>query len=727
MSLRIVVAIVATMSVALDSVTAETVIQASRVATDLSRPVYATAPHDDFDRLFILEQHRGEVQILDLNSGEVLSEPFLDVGRTSRGNEQGLLGMAFDPNYETNGFVYVNYTATSGETRVDRYTVSENPNQVNAESVHPILRFSQPQGNHNGGWMGFGPDNFLYISSGDGGGSNDVGSGHTSSTGNSQDITNNLLGKMLRLDVAGDDFPQDAERNYSIPVTNPFVNIAGDDEIWAYGLRNAWRSSFDRESGDMYIADVGQGRKEEINFQRVDSPGGENYGWRLREGTIATPGGVGGLAPEGAIDPIHEYEHVNSVNGGFSITGGYVYRGPIEELQGSYFFADYVTNQIWSLDYDGETVSNFQNRTSAIRSSESIGSIASFGEDAAGNLYVVSLEGDVYRFEDVLEQIEIVNFGSTWKYLDDGSDQGTAWRDKEFDDSSWAEGPAELGYGDDPATTVSFGDSSSNKHPTTYFRHEFELDNLDNFAEFSVDVVRDDGAAVYLNGVEILRSNLAPNADFESLATASVGGSRESEPVTETFSKDLLVSGVNQLAVEVHQRTVTSSDLRFDLRLNAVLNKVSGLTGDFNGDEILGVEDIDALLIAIRSPEQDFSFDLNDDEQLDTTDRDIWVQELRQTWYGDANLDGLFDSTDLIAVFTRGLYEIGAEAGWGDGDWSGDGLFTSTDLVLALQDGGYAAGRRGDVNAVPEPTSALLASLAFVLVIAHRRRIHRTI
>ena len=141
MSLRIIFAFVATMTLTLDSVTAETVIQASRVASGLSRPVYVTTPNHDFDRLFIVEQHRGEVQILDLNSGELLAEPFLDVGRTSRGNEQGFLGMAFDPNYETNGFVYVNYTATSGETRVDRYTVSDDPNQVDAESVHPILRF----------------------------------------------------------------------------------------------------------------------------------------------------------------------------------------------------------------------------------------------------------------------------------------------------------------------------------------------------------------------------------------------------------------------------------------------------------------------------------------------------------------------------------------------------------------------------------------------------------
>ena len=255
--------------------------------------------------------------------------------------------------------------------------------------------------------------------------SNDTGTGHTSSTGNAQDITDNLLGKMLRLDVAGDAFPEEANRNYAVPATNPFVGTTGDDEIWAYGLRNPWRNSFDRATGDLYIGDVGQGRKEEIDFQPATSTGGENYGWRLREGTIATPGVVGGPAPEGAIDPIHEYNHENSTNGGFSITGGYVYRGPIDELQGNYFFADYVTSQIWSLNYDGQEVTNFQNRTANISADEGlIGNISSFGEDAAGNLYVISLDGDVFRFDSTSEQTAIVERGSLWKFLDDGSDQG---------------------------------------------------------------------------------------------------------------------------------------------------------------------------------------------------------------------------------------------------------------------------------------------------------------
>src|SRR5690606_38231904 len=170
-----------------------------------------------------------------------------------------------------------------------------------------ILSFNQPQPNHNGGWIDFGPnDGYLYIATGDGGGGNDNGTGHTAGTGNAQDTTDNLLGKMLRIDGHGDDFPPDNPRNYAIPEDNPFVGVNGDDEIWSYGLRNPFRSSFDRANGDLWIGDVGQTRREEINYQPADSSGGENYGWRLREGIIPTPGGVGGSRPEGNVEPIYD-------------------------------------------------------------------------------------------------------------------------------------------------------------------------------------------------------------------------------------------------------------------------------------------------------------------------------------------------------------------------------------------------------------------------------------
>ncbi|MCP4189358.1 MAG: PEP-CTERM sorting domain-containing protein [Planctomycetaceae bacterium] len=701
----------------------ETIINASRVASDLSRPIFATAPTDDFGRLFIAEQHTGEVRILDLATGELLPEPFLDIGRPSRGNEQGLLGLAFDPDYANNGQLFVNYTDSRGTTRIERYQVSENPNLVDQDSATPILQYSQPQSNHNGGWIGFGPDNYLYISSGDGGAANDTGSGHTSSVGNGQDITNNLLGKMLRLDISSDAYPNDTDRNYAIPGTNPFRGQAGDDEIWAYGLRNPWRSGFDRATGDLYIADVGQNIKEEINFQPANSAGGENYGWRLREGTITTPGGVGGPAPMGAVDPIHEYNHVNSTEGGFSVTGGYVYRGPIEDLQGHYFFADFVSNQIWSLKHENQTVSSFQNRTDQIRTDKGlIESISSFAEDAAGNLYVVSLNGDVYRFDGMSEQVAIVDRGSVWKYLDDGSDQASAWRTAEFDDDQWAEGPAELGYGDDPATEVSYGGIAGQKHPTTYFRHDFEVADPTLYESLELDLFRDDGAAVYINGIEVLRNNLDADAKFDSLATRSVGGTQETQPISQTLPVDSLLVGMNTLAVEVHQFSLTSSDLRFDLQLNGILGDPS-LPGDFNGDALVDVRDIDDLNSVIRGGDFDPKYDLNQDGILNEIDRDVWVRELRRTWYGDANLDQQFDSSDFVIIFAQGQYEdqIELNSGWEDGDWNGDGDFTSSDLVLALADGGYQKGPRENLAVVPEPTTGWLLLIGLVSSLTMRR------
>jgi glucose/arabinose dehydrogenase len=372
-----------------------------RVATGLSRPLYITAPPGDTARLFVVEQHTGLIKVLDLATGAINATPFLDLDGLATGSEQGLLGLAFHPDYANNGYFYVNFTASGGGTTyIRRYRVSANPDIVDSGSATTVLTYGQPQSNHNGGWIGFGPnDGLLYIATGDGGGGDDNDAGHTPGTGNGQDITNNLLGKILRIDVNGDDFPEDPNRNYAIPPTNPFAGIPGDDEIWAYGLRNPWRPSFDRATGDLYIADVGQNTREEINFQAASSAGGENYGWRLREGTIATPtGGVGGPAPPGAVEPIQDYGHTGAPNGGFSITGGYVHRGPIELLQGVYLFADYVSSQVWSFRFDGSVVTDFTNRTAQLAPDiGSMSSIASFGEDTLGNLYIVDLGGDVFK------------------------------------------------------------------------------------------------------------------------------------------------------------------------------------------------------------------------------------------------------------------------------------------------------------------------------------------
>lgn len=375
------------------------VIGTVRVASGLARPVFVTSPPGDAQRVFVLEQHAGSIRII--KNGTLLPTPFLTVSGVTTGNEQGLLGLAFHPNYAANRRFYVNYTTTgggpAGQTIVAEYQAfAGNPDLADAATARVVLHFDQPQTNHNAGWMGFGPnDGYLYIATGDGGGGGDDDAGHTVGTGNAQDITDNLLGKILRVDVDGDDFPADSLRNYAIPATNPFVGLQGDDEIWAYGLRNPWRCAFDRSNGDLYIADVGQTQWEEVNYQPAASAGGLNYGWRLKEGlhcynpsTNCDPGGL--------TDPVHEYSHSQ----GCSVSGGIVYRGSIPEIQGRYFFADYCSGFIWSFRIVGGTVTEFTDRTTefAPGGGLSISSIASFGEDANGEMYICDLfGGEVFK------------------------------------------------------------------------------------------------------------------------------------------------------------------------------------------------------------------------------------------------------------------------------------------------------------------------------------------
>lgn len=345
------------------------------IGTGFTRPVYMTPADDGTARFFVVEQ-AGRIRILD--NGRVLETPFLDIRDlvNTNGNERGLLSVAFHPDYRKNGLFYVYYTAMpDGADTVARYQVSNDPNVADPNSAKVLLAIPDPEWNHNGGLMKFGPDGYLYIGIGDGGGGGD----RHGTIGNGQNL-NVLLGKMLRIDVNKDP--------YGIPPDNPFVNRSGaKPEIWAYGLRNPWRYSFDRQTGDLYIADVGQGTYEEIDFQPAGQ-GGLNFGWRIMEGAHCyNP--PQGCNRNGLTLPVAEYSH----DSGCSVTGGYVYRGKqYPWLDGQYLFADYCTGIVWSTQRDASGT-----RTTVQRGRFDF-SPSSFGEDSSGELYVVGHnDGTIYK------------------------------------------------------------------------------------------------------------------------------------------------------------------------------------------------------------------------------------------------------------------------------------------------------------------------------------------
>ena len=361
-----------------------------RINVSLSFPVFAISPDDGSGRLFVVEKN-GVIKIVNLATQQLLPTPFLDLtGQIATGGEQGLLGLAFHPNFSLNGYFYVNVVTQTGFTEIRRYQVSSgNPNVADPLSLRVIIRVDQrlPSGalfsNHKAGWLDFSPGGFLYIALGDGG-----SGGDPENVAQNRDI---LLGKMLRLNVDADEFPGDDARNYAIPAGNPFVGVAGADEIWALGLRNPWRASFDRGTGDLYIADVGQGAREEVNVATAASGGGNgvNYGWDIMEGTscFTAPCNVPNLTP-----PVLEYDHSG---GGCSITGGYVYRGTaITALQGTYFYADYCLGFVRSFRFVNGNVTEQSDWATLDPPNENI---TSFGEDRTGELYIVTQQGGLYR------------------------------------------------------------------------------------------------------------------------------------------------------------------------------------------------------------------------------------------------------------------------------------------------------------------------------------------
>jgi glucose/arabinose dehydrogenase len=346
------------------------------VVDGLDRPVGLVQADDNSGRLFVLEQ-AGTIRVIE--NGALQPEPFLDIRSIvgSQGNEQGLLGMAFHPRFAENGYFFINYTDLDGNTNITRFSASpDNPEIADPQSEVRLLFIDQPYQNHNGGSVVFGPDGYLYLGLGDGGSAGDP-QGNAQSTGT-------YLGKILRLDVDGGD-------PYAIPADNPFADgginpQGGLAEIWAYGLRNPWRFSFDNSNGDVYIADVGQGSWEEVNYLPLESQPGANYGWVYREGRHPYEGSP----PEGAplVDPVEEYDHGQ----GCSVTGGYVYRGrALPEWQGVYLFGDYCSGIIWGL------LRNTDGSWRSARLFETSFNISSFGEDIAGEIYLADLNGAIYR------------------------------------------------------------------------------------------------------------------------------------------------------------------------------------------------------------------------------------------------------------------------------------------------------------------------------------------
>ena len=366
------------------------------IADGFKKPLFITSYPTDSNLLYVVEQAG---RIIVIENGEKLKRPFLDIKKqvvnpSRPGDERGLLGFAFHPNHTKNGKFYINYMNNDGYTVVSEFTV-KNKQRANHSSERILFDLKQPFSNHNGGHMAFGPDGYLYISIGDGGKSGDPNNA-------GQDL-NTIFGKVIRIDVN--------QTPYGIPKSNPYYGQENKrGEIWAWGLRNVWRFSFDRKNGDIFYGDVGQNKWEEINYEPAKSKGGVNYGWRIMEARHC-------YNPEdncnesGLTQPILEYpndaNYMRTLTGmdqpdvdGCSVTGGYVYRGKqIKGLQGTYLFGDYCSGNVWSFKVENGKAVEFQNRTEEINLAEGefTNYISSFGEDADGELYIIDYNGGVYK------------------------------------------------------------------------------------------------------------------------------------------------------------------------------------------------------------------------------------------------------------------------------------------------------------------------------------------
>ena len=349
--------------------------QLEPVVKGLNQPTAVTNDGVTPGRLYILEKGGA---ILIEQDGKVSGTPFLDITDKvgSAGSEQGLLGLAFHPDYKNNRFFFVDYTDRNGNTIIARYTTASDGNTADPNSAKQIMEIDQPYANHNGGQLAFGPDGMLYIGMGDGGSEGDP-------LGNGQK-TDTLLGKILRIDVGHGD-------PYAIPPDNPFANgDGGKPEIWDFGFRNPWRFSFDRQTGDLFIGDVGQAKWEEIDYIAAGSKGGLNFGWKIMEGAHCYSPATN-CDQSGLVLPISKFDH----GSGCSVIGGYVYRGSqFPQINGVYFYSDYCSGIVWAITHDA---SGAWTTTRVVDSSSTYASYSSFGEDLSGELYVTDLNGALYR------------------------------------------------------------------------------------------------------------------------------------------------------------------------------------------------------------------------------------------------------------------------------------------------------------------------------------------
>jgi glucose/arabinose dehydrogenase len=378
----------ATRSVAITVTNSKEGIQVRRVGTGFNQPLYVTSVPGD-SRVLVAEKG-GKLILLDTTTGA--KTPFATIENISTDGERGLLGVAFGPDYPTNGFFYVYATnnaagGNNGDISIRQYRRLNDGSVVRSNTVVTIPHTAN--NNHNGGWLGFGPDGYLYIATGDGGGGGDPG--------NNAQNTNSLLGKILRIEIVADPFAGASPRYFDVPADNPFASgVGGAREVYAYGFRNPFRASF--WGNNLLIGDVGQDAWEELDLLRPQDKSG-NYGWRFREGAHSYTG----TAPAGLIEPVLEYGHGTGPKQGSTITGGYVYRGPVTSLVGSYVFADFIRGGIFTVPAStltqGTTLgaAGFERRNEDFApDTGTINQLASFGEDAAGNLYLVDLDGEIY-------------------------------------------------------------------------------------------------------------------------------------------------------------------------------------------------------------------------------------------------------------------------------------------------------------------------------------------